>query len=83
MQRYSTDQFDYHHKRFQMEASSLGLKPGEVPREFEMISARTGAVLKFRYHSEKCNPACDPSYWTYHSDELPDVGRQIAVIFND
>ncbi len=83
MQKYSTDQFHYQHKRFQTEASSLAIPPELVLTAFEMVSARTGTVLKFNYHGVQRSADGDVNYWTYKSEPRPDIGQQIAIIFND
>ena len=46
---FHTDQFDYNKstKKFTAEASELGLKPGFIPMEINLTSARTGNRAPF------------------------------------
>ncbi len=83
MTQYSTKLFSYKGNQFSADASTLQIASGVVLREIDLVSERTGDILRFRYHSEKFYPACDPSYWCYYSDALPGIGKQSVIIFND
>jgi hypothetical protein len=84
MRQFSSNDFTYRQGKFIAEASDLQLPPGAAVREFEIRSAKTGAVVRFELAEVERDREGDVQYWIYMSEHLPiRQGRVTATIFND
>ncbi len=78
MKTFPVDQFTYDAGTYITEASDLGLKPGEVPREVG-ITHRSGVVNRFVFQKYDMTPDGDVAGFRYLSTSLLDK----MLIIND
>jgi hypothetical protein len=85
MQEISSSLFSYKDQTFTADISDLEAVHGQVGVLFGIRSAKTGAVIKFKYVGVERDPEGDIQLWEYVSEYLPSVknGYLRAVVFND
>lgn len=74
------EEFTWSGRTGSVEASDMGLRPGQVPAGFNVRSHRTGVVKGFFYDRQETDGDGEPLGWVYRTVDGSDLS---VIVHND